>query len=255
MKVFYVRSTPGGVMISEKKGREAAGLVHSSTSGPTGLGVAFQVDPVASRMRRMKCATITSARLLQEELQKGSFRYKVAMVTLTYAMDDFWQQRHISLFLQSCRKYLRRRGHTLRYTWVAELTKRGRVHYHVLIWLPKGLTLPKPDKVGWWPYGMTKIEWARNAVGYIAKYASKGLDTLKFPKGLRLYGSGGLQKESQRERRWWLLPVWLRESFEPIDDVIRAIGGGFVARRTGEWLPSPFVVTFEGGFIMVRKKV
>lgn len=241
-------------MNDERKSREAAGLVHSSTSGPTGLASCFQVDPVASRMRRMKAATITSARLIQEHMQKGSYRFKVAMVTLTYAMDDAWSQRHISAFLQSCRKFLRRRGHPLRYTWVAELTKRGRVHYHVLIWLPKGMTLPKPDKRGWWPYGMTKIEWARNAVGYIAKYASKGVDIAKFPKGLRLYGSGGLDQKSKMERRWWLLPVWIREKFKPVDDVIRAVGGGFVVRRSGEWLPSPFVVEFIDGIVTVRRK-
>jgi Protein of unknown function (DUF3296). len=39
---------------------------------------------------------------------------------------------------------MERRGHKLPYVWVAELQKRGALHYHVLLWLPRGLTLPNP---------------------------------------------------------------------------------------------------------------
>jgi len=38
--------------------------------------------------------------------------------------------------------------------------------------------LPKPDKQGWWPHGMPKIESCRKqSVGYLIKYATKGQQT------------------------------------------------------------------------------
>ena len=60
------------------------------------------------------------------------------------------------------------------YVWVAELTKRVRVHYHVAMWVPKTVYLPQSDTCGWWPYGMTRTETARKPIGYIMKYVSKG---------------------------------------------------------------------------------
>lgn len=204
-------------------------------------------------MRRKKCGTITAARLLQEQSQKGGFRYKVAMVTLTYARADSWQPRHVKAFIQACRKYLQRKGYSFRYTWVAELQKRGAVHYHVLIWLPKGLTLPKPDKRGWWPHGSTRIEWVRNAVGYIAKYAAKHESIFLFPKGLRICGSGGLDSKGRTERRWWLSPAWVRRAFALSDDPRPAKGGGYVG-ADGYRMYSPFLVGFIDGRLCVVRK-
>ena len=80
------------------------------------------------------------------------------MLTLTYREVGAWHPRHISELLQRVRVWLRRRGERLRYVWVGELQQRGALHYHVLCWLPRGLTLPKPDKQGWWTHGSTRIE-------------------------------------------------------------------------------------------------
>jgi hypothetical protein len=125
------------------------------------------------------------------------------------------------------------------YCWVAELTQAGRVHYHMIVWLPQGLTLPKPDKQGWWPHGHTKIEWARKPVGYLAKYASKGDAQNLFPKGLRLHGRGGLDTPGRQMVTWWLLPRYVREEFDrPGQRITRARGGGWVDLDTGQWLES-----------------
>ena len=102
------------------------------------------------------------------------------MLTLTYRPDADWAPGQISSVVRHIRQWLARKGHEMRFVWGQEFTKKGRPHYHLLLWLPLGLTIPKPDKQRWWPWGMTKIEWARNAVGYIAKYASKG-DALHQP--------------------------------------------------------------------------
>ena len=194
----------------------------------------IQIDTCVSRVKKLQSAILTRARLIAHSRPRQTHR--AAMLTLTYREDDQWHAKHISELLQNIRKYLARRGRKAPYLWVAELTQRGRLHYHVLLWLPKGFTLPKPDKRGWWPWGSTRIEWARNAVGYLAKYASKGTEPLllgQFPKGCRLHGAGGISDVVRKCARWWSLPAYLRAACFPVDDFMRRVGGGFVSRLTG----------------------
>jgi len=253
----------------------AAGLVHIGTSD-TSLARSAALSNLAKRERsvasvavkpskvitaeeqrrkrlgKMKQNVITSARLHVEESQRGGFRGRWAMLTLTYRDDERWVAKQVTELLKCLRQYATRCGFAARYTWVLELTKRGRPHYHVLVWLPKGRTLPKPDKQGWWKYGMTRIEWARNAVGYLAKYASKGddYDLRTLPRGARLSGFGGLSDNGRIELRWWKLPGWLRAQWSEICNV-RRIKGGHVNRDTGEFLASPFRVIFLGGALIL----
>ena len=226
------------------------GLVYFSTTCPEGERV--PLDSKVSRLRRMKSGTITAARLLQEQMQCAAIRYKVVMVTLTYRDIDGYSPNHIREFLHLSRKFLQRRGFRMRYVWVMELQRRGAPHYHVLLWMPKGQTLPKPDKRGWWPHGFTRIEWTRNAVGYCAKYASKQTDQ-QFPRRARIHGCGGLSQQAAMERRWWLSPLWVRDKWQAADDVHRAPKGGFVSRVTGEWEPSPWIVVKINGSIFAIK--
>src|SRR5262249_19663973 len=70
---------------------------------------------------------------------------------------------------------------------------------------------PLPDKQGWWPHGMTQAKWAYSPVGYIAKYASKGVDAShRLPKSARLWGGGGLSVAIRAFRVWALAPAWVR---------------------------------------------
>lgn len=243
----------------------AAGLVHIGTSDTpsenkrlvAAVKTITEEEQKARRLGKMKCNVITSARLHVEEARKGGFRGKWAMVTLTYRESERWVAKQVTEFLKCVRAYANRAGFQCRYTWVLELTQRGRPHYHVLIWLPKGRTLPKPDKQGWWKYGLTRIEWARNAVGYLAKYASKGFDDMRqIPFGARLSGFGGLNKQSRIELRWWKLPGWLRKTWDEICDVTRPKkGGGYVRRDTGEFLASPWAVYWHGGTLVLGKVI
>lgn len=245
------------------RGGEAAGLVSTGTSDTgsalKGFRASRTISPEEQRMkrlRRMKQNVITSARLNVAEAEKGGFRGKWAMVTCTYREDEKWVALQLTELLKCIRSYANRCNFRLRYTWVLELTKRGRPHYHVLVWLPKGRTLPKPDKQGWWKYGMTKIEWARNAVGYLAKYASKGdgYDLRALPAGARLSGFGGLNKTSRIELRWWKLATWVREIFPEISDIGRA-PGGYVNRDTGQFLASRYLVIFRGGALCLLEAI
>jgi len=237
---------------------EAAGLVHSETSDTgkpqTHLPRLLRVDRKATRYKKLKCSTITAARLHEKDTPKGFRKGSAAFLTPTYRPDVQWEPRHISDLLERMRHWLERRGHKMRFVWVMELQKNGRPHYHILIWLPKGLTLPKPDKQGWWPHGMTNIQRAKNPVGYIAKYASKGENGgFSFPAGARTYGSGGLIGDSLDEARWWKLPLWARELSMPDQKLRRRIGGGILIPDTGEILVTPWRVLFQGGEVFIYR--
>lgn len=227
---------------SDRADRSGPGLVHLETSDT--WNPRSPENQHRRRLSRMRRATITGARLVTEDLQRGGFRYKPAFITLTYARDGEWQPRHISKLLQHYRQWLERRGHKLRACYTAELTGRGRVHYHIVMWLPLGLTPPLPDKQGWWPHGSTQAKWARNPVAYMAKYASKGdvghvspeFERYRFPKGCRIHGRSGLERTQRRVVSWWLLPRYVREHFSDVGAwVVRAVGGGWLHRETGEW--------------------
>lgn len=247
---------------------EAAGLVLSSTRCPRlalqargeAVGRMKQggllVDRTKTRLKKMSHGIKTAARLMGEVCQRNGFRYRAAMVTLTYAPGSTWRPRHVTEFLHTVRKFCRRAGKAFRYVWVAEMQQRGVVHYHVLVWMPEGFRLPKPDERGWWPHGATRIEWARKAAGYLAKYASKGQepDAPQFPKGIRISGNGGLDGEARREFRWWRAPSECREFLGPLADVRRISGGRFDA-VTGLLWESPWrLVKIDGDPFLLPKE-
>jgi hypothetical protein len=87
--------------------------------------------------------------------------------------------------------------------------------------------MPKWDNQGWWPHGMTKMEWARSPVGYIAKtYMSKasqgswdGFST----KGARWWGHSGLRLVDKLVLRRVMAPGWVRKIWHAMDDVGAAV--------------------------------
>ena len=130
------------------------------------------------------------------------------LITLTYREVGGWKQRHITEFLRKVRRFLGSKLYG--YFWVAEMQKRGAVHYHVIVSVRKGVRLPKLDDAGFWTFGMTRIELVRKSVySYLGKYLSKGSE-VKYPKGIRIFGcSIYILKSSVAENK---LPVWLREN-------------------------------------------
>lgn len=212
------------------------GLVHIQTSDSREL----QLSASHVRATRARQAIITRARLLDQALYREGVPYWCAFITLTYREVGGWSARDVTTFNKRLRDHLLRRGVAFPYVWCAELQKRGAVHFHQLVFLPDGTMLPKPDRQGWWTHGASKIERARNAVGYIAKYAGKVVQADQFPAGLRLTGAGGLTPESRAEARWWLLPRYVRDTFGMGVEVRRAPGGGFVNLETGEVVRSPY---------------
>lgn len=201
-----------------------------------------------NKLRRMRRGVISAASIHETELQDGGHRYRAALVTVTYRDVEGWQPNHISELQHHIRGWANRRGIVVRGLWVLELQKRGAPHYHCLFFLPRGITLPKPDKQGWWKHGYSNCKWVRRPVGYVAKYASKeqskGHD---IPKGARLWGVVGLGGHGRNVLRWWLAPAWLR-GMATAGDVLRKVGSWWENRTIGIAYRSPWVLdTFSGG--------
>lgn len=229
---------------------QAPGLVIFKTSDTPDLEP-IEIDQVACRLKRMRRSVTVAARLFA--LAVGPRQFKPAMLTLTYRDVDGFKPLHVSELLKRIRNWLARRGHTMRYVWVAELQMRGALHYHVLLWLPRGLTLPKPDKQGWWPHGSTRIEWARNAIGYLCKYVSKFDGMAQLPKGARLHGAGGFDADAKSIRRWFNLPSWLQCLAGVQRRFVRIKGVGLVDGSTGVCMPSPWRVSIRGGRVFATQ--
>src|SRR5665811_1397655 len=244
---------PSGTSCGAAAPEAALGLVSSETkvlkSTQAQPGRLIHVDRHEARIKRLRRSVLTAARLHCQQ-RKG---WKVCMLTLTYAPGNEWAPGQVGNLIRSIRQYLKFKNVECCFDWVQEYTRKGRPHYHLLVWLPRGITLPKPDKRGWWPYGMTRIEWAYNAIGYIAKYASKG-DSLHRPEpGARMHGNGGLKGDELLEARWWKLPGWARDLSTPGDRLRRRPGGGILNPGSGEILLTPWRVLFVGGQVYIYR--
>jgi hypothetical protein len=155
------------------------------------------------------------------------------------------------------RGWCRLRGvKVLRAEWCLETTKRFRPHYHVIVWLPANLALPKADKRGVWTFGLTNTQIARRAVGYLAKYASKVVPEamMSTPKGARTFGVLGLDDAARRVMRYWRAPDEARKYLSAEADIRRA-PGGYMDRLTGLFWRSPWIVTVDGsGRVFVHRR-
>ena len=201
----------------------------------------------AEHGRRLAClrCRIGFAARAHSQQRRGFRPDTVIMLTLTYRDGGDWRPGQVASLLDHIRHWCKERDIACHYVWVAELQKRGAIHYHLALWLPVGVDLPYADKQGWWPHGSTRTEVARAAVPYLMKYLSKGSDTLRLPAGARMYGVGGLSHSHRRAARWLRLPSFIQARSDIFDDWKRAPGGGWLD-PTGGWLSSEFRRTWLG---------
>ena len=219
-----------------------AGLVYNSTKVPGRRIEWMKIDRKAVRVRRLRRRVDHSARVLDFALQP--LRPRRLFVTLTYRDVNGWKPQHVNSFVRLLRKWIERNGAKLSAVWVAELQQRGAMHYHLVIWLPRHLRMPRPDKRGWWPHGSTKVETARSPIGYLLKYASKGSEG-EFPRGARIHGACGVKGESAREVRFCCAPCWVRDALTGAAD-IRKVVGGWADRISGLFVASPWQIHAPG---------
>jgi hypothetical protein len=235
--------TPGDVERWREWGRQA-GL-----EGDTWVGF-NQWFATQVRLSKMRRRVLTRARVQSEEVSVLWPEHVCDFVTLTYAPGDEWSAQHVKECCRLYRQQAARDGVPFRYEWVAELQlKRKRrtgesaaqtMHYHMLVWHPPSYSYPKPDTRGWWRHGFTNVEPARNPVGYLAKYASKGTDGEALPPRARISGGGGISDQGQREVAYWLRPRYVREAFPVIEHrVSRITGGGWFNWDEGVHLDAP----------------
>ena len=180
-------------------------------------------------------------------------------VTLTYVGVDDWRADHISGATEQFRRHCARLGVPCRYLWVAELQRRGAVHYHLLAWLPRGVRMPQWDKAlvrpsgrvagPFWSHGMTNTQVAKAGVGYLMKYLSKLGELTVFPPHLRLYGCGGLNAQARSVRCWYNLPEWAKRE-HGVGDLKRQ-GSRLIVLDTGEILEPMYARRFvPGGMVL-----
>jgi hypothetical protein len=248
-----------------------SGLVSSKTSAHENLSKATfhsEKDPLTiyfspketaiKRVKNLK-RNVWAAGHLHGLSTRGHRPPQCWFVTLTYVGLDDWRPDHISTATERYRRWCKRNLVACRYVWVGELQKRGAVHYHLLVWLPQGVHMPKwdtssgtacgRDALPFWPHGMTNTQKAKAGVGYLMKYLSKLGETTTFPPGIRLNGAGGLTPQARQIRGWYNLPEWVKREFGV--GAAKRLAIGIVDTSTGELLPAMYhKKIFPGGMTL-----
>jgi hypothetical protein len=156
------------------------------------------------RMRRMK-------RRIKAWGRASPVGVDYIVAHLTYRPGVSWRKLHITEFISAVKKHLKKR--LLGYAWVAEMQKRGAVHYHVVLAVERGEKIPKPDLSNWWRYGSTTVQKKRKPIGYLIDYCRKIDQKRGYPKGLRIFAVVWFQWAAGGDSRFltslWSLPGWV----------------------------------------------
>lgn len=225
------------------------GLVPSINNAET-QGDWISVEKLQARCTRLRKNLGIAAKWLS---QGGGQCY---MLTFTYKRVEDWKPAQVRDCLTLLRKWLLRAYKwRLRYLWVMETQRRksgdqigqSAPHYHCVVWVPVQVQKDdlKFDERGWWPHGLTNAVKAVAPVRYVMKYASKFDNAGAFPKGARIYGVGGMDVPGAQCRRWVNWPSFVQGIASASCSFARATGGGWVNRRTGEWWPSEWGLSFR----------
>lgn len=204
----------------------------------------IETSPAPSCYKRKNAARKRMKCIIGEQLRYArSSNLKAVALTLTYKRNEEFSSKHISAFLDRLRRTLKKLGATLPYAWVLECA--SRLHYHLILWLPRGYMLSPSRLQTWWIYGSTWLESCRNIRAW-GHYMCKFHNITKLPKGARMYGYGGLDESGMTALARSALPRWLLSHIQPNCRVYRRRGGGWIDRTTGETFASPYVWTPRG---------
>lgn len=168
---------------------------------------------------------------------------RAVAVALTFADNGKFCAKLISRFIACVRQALKRRGHRLPYTWVLE--SEGRLHYHLLLWLPRAFVLDKQQLARWWPWGSTSVASCRVVEGY-ARYMAKFDCMPRLPNDANAFGYGGLDESGKAAVQRAGLPRWLGAILPRGGSARRFPGCGWANTETGEIYDSPYRWTPRG---------
>lgn len=177
------------------------------------------------------------------------------LLTLTYGPGHYVEREQITTFSKRLSRKAGKKKCVFPYVWKLERgEERGRLHYHMLLLLPEGVSIDASTFRQWWEnrgrVDVTPV--ALTDTKELAKYCLKtGESLVGIPKRMRLIGMGGFTKAERRKLRWAVSPEWVRMYFDEIDQPLPAPGGGWVSERTGELVSSPYIVVSGKGFVLM----
>jgi hypothetical protein len=224
-------------------------------------GECVLIDNAERRMKTLRVRTWFAIQALRraQSMDGG----QLVMYTLTYKPGIEWSSAHMLKFLD----WLEVEQRNPLNVWVAELQKRGAVHYHVLALLPPGEKAKSPSQNkrtpngrGWgWPQGRTHITRGIKYPWYLLKYIQKGNGDSEheYPYKCKTFGCSrgrlwDYLESAEKDRRLLLsLPGWAAASAAEsgLPNISRNVVGG--VRIAGWFVSSPFAKTVDnrnGGF-------
>ena len=218
-----------------------ATITASSVARFSELVKKIGTSATASSRKRKNTARKKLNRVIKEQCRYAkAANLRAVALTLTYCDTTTFSRKHISAFLGPLRQALKRMGNSMPYVWVLECA--SRLHYHLLVWLPRGYTLDQTKLSKWWRWGSTWVESCRSVKAW-GRYLAKFDSTARLPKGARLYGYGGLDGDGELAVSRAALPRWLLALLPSRHRADRCPGGGWVDMVTGEIYLSPYAWT------------
>ncbi|AXK40770.1 hypothetical protein DWG20_00200 [Crenobacter cavernae] len=207
----------------------------------------IETSATPSARKRKTAARRKLSRVIREQRRDAkAAKRRAVVVTLTYSDRATYTKKHISAFVDALRGVLHRLGHRFPYAWVFE--KAGQLHYHLMLWLPRGYKLDFARLEKWWPWGSTWVESCRSVKAW-ERYMAKFDSMAKLPKGARFCGHGGLDEAGKTAVARAGMPRWLTMLLPAGHRARRCPGGGWVDSVTGEIYRSPYVWTPRGAVL------
>jgi hypothetical protein len=201
----------------------------------------------ASSRKRKNTARKKLSRVIKEQSRFAKTAdLRAVALTLTYRDAAMFSPKHISAFLDRVRRTLKRLGYSLPYAWVLE--RASHLHYHLMLWLPRGYKLGPENLSKWWPCGSTWVDSCRSVAAW-GRYMAKFNSVAALPRGARLYGYGGLDEHGRTAVSRSALPRWLLALLPVRHRACRCPGGGWVDAVTAEIHRSPYVWTPWGSVL------
>lgn len=169
-------------------------------------------------------------------------KYKLNMITLTFTgeIEEKSSKKLLNDFLNNCRNNYDLKN----YVWKIELTKRGRIHYHIAsdcdltldlttkIW---GNILRKAGFVGQYEVNSTDVKRFSNPFAYLAKYVGKNDENNDYKLTGRIWGSSESLNLKKIESELKDLGEYVWHITQKLDVNVRELKDDYFTIRFFDW--------------------